>query len=146
MPLAFLCPCADESTYPTWTVFTSSDLGSCGRPCTTRSSSVIWNTSRNSGKALLLNADPSELLTDRVLGKTTAPILTQSLVVLVVPLVPHSGTRRATSGRVRRAKATTTFSTATLPTRRSQSPRDCRSGTGRCWTMPLQRGFCTTTK
>lgn len=57
-----------------------------------------------------------------------------------------SGTPRATSGHVRQVKETTTSSTAILLTRRSQSQRDCRSGTGRCWTRPLQRGFCTTTK
>lgn len=140
--LALLCPCADVSTYPTWTVFTSSDLGFCGRQCTTKSSSAIWNMSRNSGR----RPCPTQMSGLRV-GSNRQP--NDDLDLSLIPvflLVLLSGTRRATSGRARRVKATTTFSTAILPTRRSRSPRDCRSGTERCWTMPLRRGFCTTTK
>ena len=41
---------ADGSTYHTLTVFTSSDLGFYEQQFTTRSSSAIWNMSRNSGE------------------------------------------------------------------------------------------------
>ncbi len=57
-----------------------------------------------------------------------------------------AGMPRATFGRVRPVKETTTSSTAILLTRRSQSRRDYRSGIGRCWTRPLQKGFCMTTR
>lgn len=65
---------------------------------------------------------------------------------LMFGLFMPAGMPRATSGPVRPVKEMTTSFTAILLTRRSQSRRDYRSGTERCWTRPSQRGFCMTIK
>lgn len=55
-----------------------------------------------------------------------------------------TGIPRATSGLVLPVKEMTISFTAILLNRRSQSQRDCRSGTGRCWTRLLLREFYMT--
>ena len=56
------------------------------------------------------------------------------------------GTQWHTSGRVHRAKEMTTSSTVTRPTWRFPNQRDCRTGTGRCWTKPSLNVSSLTTR
>lgn len=56
------------------------------------------------------------------------------------------GMWQVTSGPAHPVKEMTTFSTATLLTRRSPSPRGFKSGTERCWTRLSLRGSYTITR
>lgn len=133
-----LSTCADGSTYHTLTVFTSLDLAFYGLQYTMRSSLDTWNMSRNLGMSA------SSLLYSRSADNMHhfKYLMCSFRISGVVCLL--AGIPRATSGHVHLVKEMTTSFTAILPNRRSQSQRDCRSGTGRCWTRLLLREFYTT--